>query len=56
MAATLGWIALVVAALAALPWLNPLIGGQGIGRSFGMGAWLSLAAVIVAMMGLANMH
>ena len=52
MAATLGWVALVMTAAAALPWLNSLLGGKGIGRSFGMGAWLSLAAVIVAVLAL----
>jgi hypothetical protein len=49
MARWLGWTALLAALLGLLPWVEPLFGVKGIGRSFGIGAWSSLAALALAL-------
>jgi hypothetical protein len=49
MARLLGWTALIAALVGLLPWVEPLFGVKGIGRSFAIGAWSSLAALVLAL-------
>jgi len=47
LARLLGWTALLAAVCSVS--LEPLFGGKGIGRWFGIGAWLSLVTLVLAV-------
>jgi len=51
-ARALGWIAVTLAVAAALPWINALF-GFGMRDSLGIGAWMSLAALVLSLAALA---